>query len=297
VFPTYGRPEQGRPQQSGSGSGWAAPGQPPPAPGQPQYGQPQYGQPAYGQAPGQQPQYGQGYGPGQYPPQYGQAPAPYGYGYGYTGSSGTNGLATAALATGIGGIFIGVSAPVAIGLGIAALVQINRRQQAGKGMAIAGLVIGSLVTLGYAALIGLVIAFGSTVDDGYGPPEPVSSSSGATQYIDELQIGDCFDDSGGADDEVIPRTCTEEHDAELVAIVTPPAGAYPGDSGVDKAADRACTPAFGTYVGKSRDESELYLDWWTPDKTTWNQGDRRVFCVAYGPDDEKLTSTVKNSHR
>ena len=76
-----------------------------------------------------------------------------------------------------------------------------------------------------------------------------------------------------------------------------PSAMSPGDSGVDKAADRACTPAFGTYVGKSRDDSELYLDWWTPDKTTWNHGDRRVFCAARGPDDEKLTTTVKNSHR
>jgi hypothetical protein len=203
------------------------------------------------------------------------------------------------LATGIGGLFIGLSAPVAIGLGIAALVQIKRRQQAGKGLAIAGLVIGSLVTIGYGLLIGFLFVLGSTADEDYGTPEqPVSSSSsGPTTYIDELQVGECFDDSGGADDEVIRQPCTEGHDGELVAIVTPAAGAYPGDSGVDKVADRACTPAFGTYVGKPRDQSELYLDWWTPDKTTWNHGDRRVFCAARGPDDEKLTATVKGSHR
>ena len=45
---------------------------------------------------------------------------------------------------------------------------------------ITGLVIGSLVTIGYIAVIGLVIAFGS-MDDNYGSPEPVSSySSGPT---------------------------------------------------------------------------------------------------------------------
>jgi hypothetical protein len=207
-------------------------------------------------------------------------------------------LATAALATGIGGFFIGLSAPVAIGLGIAALVQIKRRRQAGKGLAIAGLVIGSLVTIGYVLLFAFLFVIGSRADDNYGSPEqPVSSNSGPTQYIDELKVGDCFNDSGGAEDEVILLACTVEHDGELVAIVSPPAGAYPGDSGVDKAADRVCTPAFGTYVGKSRDDSELYLDWWSPDKTTWNHGDRRVFCAARGPDDEKLTATVKGSHR
>lgn len=257
TFPTYGRP------------------QPPPA--QPQYGQASW-QPPYGQP--------------QYPPQYGQAPAPYGYGYGYgAASGGTNALAIAALVCGLGGIVVGLSAPVAIGLGIAALVQISRRPQAGKGMAIAGVVIGALVSLGYALLIGLVIAIG-TSDSSSGAPDPGSSSA----YIDELDIGDCFDDTS-SDDEVAPRDCPDRHDAELVGIVSLPAGAYPGDKAIEKAADRACTPPFGAYVGKSRDDSELYLAWWTPDKYTWNSGDRRVFCVAYGPDNDKLVGSVKNSHR
>ncbi|WP_371406687.1 DUF4190 domain-containing protein [Kribbella sp. NBC_00662] len=296
AFPTYGRSEQAHPQQTGSAP-WAAPGQPQPP--QPQYGQPAYGQQAFGQAPpGQQPPpYGQGYGPGQYPPQYGQAPAPYGYGYGYTGSGGTNGLAAAALATGIGGIFIGLSAPVAIGLGIAALVQINRRQQAGKGMAIAGLVIGSLVTIGYAVLIGLVIILGSTVDDDYGSPEPVSSySAGPTTSVDDLAVGECFDD-GNSEAEVVRQPCTLAHDGEVIADVTLPEGPYPGDNGVDKAADRACSPTFTSYVGKSPDDSELDLSYWTPTRSLWEDDDRLVVCAAYGPDHDKLTSTVKNSHR
>ncbi|HEY3562658.1 MAG TPA: DUF4190 domain-containing protein [Kribbella sp.] len=239
-----------------------------------------------------EPQYGQGYGPGQYPGAYGQPPGAYGYGYGYAGTSGgTNGVAIAALVCALGGIFIGLSAPVAIVLGIVALVQIGRRPQAGKGMAIAGVVIGSLVSLGYALLIGLLIAIGTSEDDS-GAPDPGASSA----YIDELEIGDCFDDTS-SDDEVARRECPEQHDGELVAVVTLPDGTYPGDKNIDKLADRACTPPFGTYVGKSRDESELYLAWWTPDKYTWNSGDRRVFCVAYGPGNDKLTGSVKNSHR
>jgi hypothetical protein len=158
-------------------------------------------------------------------------------------------------------------------------------------MAIAGVVIGALVSLGYALLIVLVIAIG-TSDSSSGAPDPGSSSA----YIDELDIGDCFDDTS-SDDEVTPRDCPDRHDAEMVAIVSLPAGAYPGDNAIEKAADQACAPPFGAYVGKPRDESELYLSWWTPDKYTWNSGDRRVFCVAYGPDNDKLVGTVKNSHR
>jgi hypothetical protein len=301
AFPTYGRPAQAHPQQAGAqgGSPWAAPGQP--SPGQPQYGQaqPAYGQqapgPQYGQpAPGAP--YGQGYGPGQYPAQYGPAPAPYAYGYGYSGSGGTNGLAAAALATGIGGIFIGLSAPVAIGLGIAALVQINRRQQAGKGMAIAGLVIGSLVTIGYVVLIGFLIVLGSTADD-YSSPEPVSSySAGPTASVDDLAVGECFND-GPQEDEVVRQPCTAAHDGEIISDVTLADGPYPGDNGVDKAADRSCTPAFTSYIGKDPDDSELDLFYWTPTESLWADNDRLVVCAAYGPDHEKLTTTVKNSHR
>jgi hypothetical protein len=115
-------------------------------------------------------------------------------------------------------------------------------------------------------------------------------------YVDELAVGDCFDETS-VEDEVIQRDCPVEHDGEMVASVTLPAGAYPGDKAIDDAADQACAGPFGTYVGKSRDDSELELAWWTPDKPTWNSGDRRVFCAAYGPGTDKLTGTVKNSHR
>ena len=73
-------------------------------------------------------------------------------------------LATAALVCGLGGLVIGVTAPVAIGLGIAALVQINRRNQEGKGMAIAGLAIGAVLTLAYIAFFAFILVLGATSD-------------------------------------------------------------------------------------------------------------------------------------
>jgi hypothetical protein len=222
---------------------------------------------------------------------------PYQYGYGYTGSGATNGMATAALVTGLGGIVFGLAAPVAVGLGIAALSQLRKRPgEGGRGMAIAGLVIGSVVTVGYVLLIGVLIAIGSTVDDegDYGSPKPVSTYSAPGTYAEDLDVGDCFND-GSEDDQVHLQSCTDPHDGETIAIVTLPDGAYPGDSAIDRAADKACTPEFATYVGKSIDDSELDLSWWTPAKGAWNDGDHRVVCAAYGPD--QLTATVRNSHR
>jgi hypothetical protein len=94
-------------------------------------------------------------------------------------------MATAALVTGLGGLVIGISAPVAIVLGIVALRQIKRTGQDGRGMAIAGLVIGSTLTLLYTALILFVIIVGSTYDDDYGAPAPTSSTSAVVTVDDE----------------------------------------------------------------------------------------------------------------
>ncbi|MEU4390387.1 DUF4190 domain-containing protein [Kribbella sp. NPDC023855] len=251
AFPTYGRPPE--------------PVNPPP----------------YGwQPPGQQPQYGQ-----QYPPPYG-----YGYGYGYPGTPmvKTNGLATAALVCGLGGLVIGLSAPVGVGLGIAALVQIKRRGEAGKGQAIAGIIVGGLVTAFGVALIAIAIIVGGLDDS--------DSASGSSTSVDSLAVGECFDDGWG-EDKVYRRSCTEAHDGEIVSNVTLEAGPYPGDSQVDKLSHARCDAEFGKYVGTTVDKSELRSDYWYPDKEYWDSGDRLVVCAAYGPDDQALTRTVKDSKR
>jgi hypothetical protein len=291
-FPTYGRPEsqqhaqqqaqqpgaQASYGQSSSQAPWVAPGQPQ-QPGPAPYGQPQYG-----------------YAPPAYPPP-GNWPTPYGYGYPAAAGSGTNGLATAALICGAGGFIVGNTAPVAIGLGIAALVQIRNRQQDGKGMAIAGLVLGAVVTLGYALLIALLVALGSTTDDEYyGAPEPSSSYSSNTVYVDDLVVGNCFDE-GDEEDEAIRKPCAEPHDAEIIAEVTLPAGPYPGDQGVDSAAEKNCGTEFGGYVGKSVQDSELEPGWWTPTRDLWDHNDRVVICAAYGPEYDLLTGSVKGTRR
>ena len=97
------------------------------------------------------PQYGT---PPGYPPpyQYGYAP---GYPYGQQ-QGGTNGMAIAAMVCGICGFLCMVPGVIGIILGIVSLPQINRTQQSGRGMAIAGIVMGSLWILAFV----LLFAFG-----------------------------------------------------------------------------------------------------------------------------------------
>lgn len=116
----------------------------PPAQGpadQPAYGQTAYVQPQYGQ-----PQYGQ--------PAYGQPPR----------VTSTDGMSIAALITGI----LGLGA-VPLGLGIAGLKRTKRDGTSGRGMAIAGIVLGTLslvagLALTVAVLVG-GLAFSDAVDE------------------------------------------------------------------------------------------------------------------------------------
>ncbi|ACQ78795.1 conserved hypothetical protein [Beutenbergia cavernae DSM 12333] len=104
---------------------------------------------AYGPPP---PSYGQPPAPAYGPPAYGQqaAPSPYlaygppGQAVPYPGGGTTNGFATASLVCSILLCFGPLGGTAAVIFGHVALSQIKRTQQAGRGMAIAGLVIGYL---------------------------------------------------------------------------------------------------------------------------------------------------------
>ncbi len=90
---------------------------------------------------------------------YGETPATSGYGSGYASSypapsRGTDGFAIAALVTGILGLAI-----VPLILGILAIARINRSGQDGKGLAIAGIVLGVIGIVGWILIVVGAIAF------------------------------------------------------------------------------------------------------------------------------------------
>lgn len=139
----------------------APPGAFPPPPGTQygtvQYGPVQYGSPQFGGAQygaGQYPQPAAGYPGTPYPPNYGQyGPGPYGYGVASYGPPlGTNGMAIASLILGICGFFC-ITPLIGLGLGIGALVQTSKTRQAGKGLAIAGIILSTAWILLAALLI------------------------------------------------------------------------------------------------------------------------------------------------
>lgn len=128
------------------------------APPTPAYGQP----PAYGQAPG----YG-------YPPPQ-AAPPPYGAPYGYPGQPGpmSNGFGTASLVLGILGVVLFWFPVVGLVLAVLALVfavlgrrKVSRHQASNGGMAIAGLVLGILGTIGSLIVTVYVLTHAKQISD------------------------------------------------------------------------------------------------------------------------------------
>ncbi len=211
---------------------------------------------------------------------------------------GTNGLAIAALCCGIAGI-LPVAAVVGIVLGFVALGQLRRRIQSGRGLAIAGIVLGALWLVGWVVLLVTVpgdaptrsaSAVASTT------PRPSASTSASpapsatsapparTQaYIDEIKAGDCF--SGGRTDTpslvtIIP--CTEPHESQAVLRFDLPAGRFPGEKAVVAAAEKGCTDKADPLI-TDRAYNELDPSFFYPsDAYSW-RGDRAVVCLVEAP--------------
>lgn len=152
----YGAPQHGNPPSPGTPSpGAASPGTP--SAGAPPYGSPPpYGTPPAGGSPYGAPAYGA---PGSY-----GAPGPYGAPgqvSPYPPSRPTDGLAVASLVTSVGGLVLlaGATGPIGIGLGIGALARVRRTGAQGRGMAIAGIVVGAVGTALLAFIVFLTVAF------------------------------------------------------------------------------------------------------------------------------------------
>jgi hypothetical protein len=143
-------------------------------------------------------------------------------------------------------------------------------------------------------LVSMIAAGMGAWDEDYTGGPPASSGSGT--YIDELVVGECFDE-GGSDDEVVRLPCNSPHQGELYAVVTLPPQTWPGEKEIGDQSEAACDKAFEPYVGISVDKSELEPVTWYPELSTWSSGDRNVYCGVYGPDGDNLDKTVKNSRR
>jgi hypothetical protein len=238
-----------------------------------------YGTPYPGAQP-QQPGYG-------YPPPAGTAMYPGQQGW-YAQERTTNGMSIAALVVGLLPCipFLGLI------FGLVGLKQVKRRGERGKGMAVAGITLSSVWTLGLAALI--VLAATGVLDDGN------------TQVVD-LKAGQCFNtvdaklSDFGSDKDTRSTTvdvvdCADAHDAEAFAVYEIQSGSddpYPGVDGVTQDAQTNCVKYGRTYLDGKVPPSSDKLYFYLPPAANWAKHERSVICF-FGSPDGRVTGTVKS---
>ncbi|WP_425245264.1 DUF4190 domain-containing protein [Streptomyces sp. NEAU-NA10] len=221
------------------------------------------------------------------PPQgpYGGPPYP-GWGQGFiplqNRPAPVNGVAIAALVLGV----LCFLPAVGLILGIVALVQIRRRGERGKGMAIGGAVLSSV---GLALWV-LAIATGGLSAAWEGFKEGASGNSSLS-----LAKGECFDVPGATFDkdvyDVDKVSCSGEHDGEVFGTVPLSGGSYPGDDRVTDTAEAKCWELRDSYAMDPwalTDEVDVY--YLTPTRESWSWGDREITCV-FAHTDERGTLT------
>lgn len=122
----------------------------------------------------------------------------------------------------------------------------------------------------------------------------------ACTAVTDVKVGDCYDGGDSAEvSTVTSKACTEAHDAEVFATLTHPdaQGTYPGSVTLQFYADDECVKAFEPYVGVPFGDSDLNISYLTPTEDGWGSGDYVVTCVLTGPNDEKLTGSMKDARR
>jgi hypothetical protein len=122
---------------------------------------------------------------------------------------------------------------------------------------------------------------------------------GAVTLFD-LELGDCLNDGGvplRSDMTDVPRVdCEDPHDSELFAILGVEGSVFPGEEELVADAQDRCARAFGDFIGLPFANSTLDFRYYYPTASSWAQGDRSIYCLAFDPG-LKVTGTLLNATR
>ncbi|MEV0533201.1 DUF4190 domain-containing protein [Kitasatospora sp. NPDC050463] len=216
-------------------------------------------------------------------------------GYAYPAPEVTNGFSVAALVTGLLCMW-----PLSLAFGIVALVQIPKRNERGRGMAVTGVVLGILGVL--VTLVGFLGLLAAGVDASADRPARAPKAPGSVLWS-SLKSGDCYNPPGGAAGSedgdatvlwVLKASCSLPHHGEVAGTARIPEGdglAYPGESLVRESAATLCGPVLTDYaldywaVPDGMDEVYLY-----PSRANWKSGERYATCAYEDRDAEHLGS-------
>ncbi|MFF2775823.1 DUF4190 domain-containing protein [Streptomyces sp. NPDC058052] len=212
---------------------------------------------------------------------YAGLPGPYGP-YGRPPAT-TNGLAIGSLVSGI----VCCLPPLGLVLGIFALRQIKKREQGGKGLAVAGIALSSLSTL----LVVLGLLTGQLQEAVKGFREGVREAASARSPMD-LRTGECFLDDAEQGEYTLGVKvvdCSVPHDGEITGrFEVTGFDRWPGEKELEKLGEERCDALASAYA---LDTWTLGAEAWSlyyfPDRQSWREGERRIACGLGGEERTK----------
>ena len=129
-------------------------------------------------------------------------------------------------------------------------------------------------------------------------PVVISDLESTSLNVFSLEAGICFDDREDSDADytnIYPIPCESMHDNEVISTFELTIDEYPGNEELDKISRDECLNRFESYIGLDYDSSIIALFPLQPNSIAWAQGERKVSCIGYNMDLEKLESSLKNS--
>lgn len=231
------------------------------------------------------------------PPHLWPAPHPQGYGYGPPRPQPPlNGFALASLLVGLL-----CFPPLGIVFGIVALLQIRKRGERGRALALWGLAVSLVMSLAVTLAVPVLGRAVDALGEGSGTrraAQPRGDVAGTLVDPSELRVGHCFNVAGGdllADDPLVYRTdCAEVHDAEVTSATSMSEPRFPGAEQLRSTATKECWSAQDTYAMDTwalPRYAELY--YFAPSRRSWSEGDRRIVCVI-GTADRDHRGSLRN---
>jgi hypothetical protein len=162
--------------------------------------------------------------------------------------------------------------PVALVLAVLALRRIARRGTRGRGLAIAGAVLGVVTTLGLVAVVVVGILTGLA-----GRPLPSDVDSPRDAHAQQLVTGNCLEPmpSDGPVDAVHVVPCADPHVAQVITAYEFGEDAlWPGQKVADTRVARSCV------LDQSELDAGVTAVTWAPTQESWARGDRTGLCLA-----------------
>ena len=135
-------------------------------------------------------------------------------------------------------------------------------------LAVAGLI------LGVIALVGVAAGVLAVVTHGFRPKTVVTYRPAA---VFGLRPGQCVNSGSDALTFTV-QSCARPHDAEVFAVFSLPAAAWPGASAVQAGASDGCASRFGSYIDPQLAGASLTQQYVYPNQAAWQAGERTVVC-------------------